>query len=142
MYTGNERLIIAGKELQYSMLNFWQTSYSDILLNMNRGTFAEFIVRCALNERGLPTFNKTMTGIEPFDMEGPEFASESGVRPCRIEVKCSAYPSDDQRRTSGSGLCLAESCVQQACEGRKSRFDSEQFIWDDGHQLRVGGNTI
>lgn len=44
MYTGNERLIIAGKELQYSMLNFWQTSYSDILLNMNRGTFAEFIV--------------------------------------------------------------------------------------------------
>jgi hypothetical protein len=91
MYTGNERLIIAGKELKYSMLNFWQTSYSDILLNMNRGTFAEFIVRCALNGKGLPTFDKTMTGVEPYDMEGPEIISKAGARPCRIEVKCSAY---------------------------------------------------
>lgn len=91
MYTGNEHLIVAGKELPYSMLNFWQTSYSDILLNMNRGTFAEFIVRCCLNERGLPTFNTTMTGVEPFDMEGPELVSAAGIRPSRIEVKCSAY---------------------------------------------------
>ena len=68
----------------------WQTLYFDILLNMNRDTFAEFIVRCALNERGLPTFKK-QTGIEPFYMERPEFASESGVRSCRTEAKFSAY---------------------------------------------------
>ena len=52
MYTGNEKLEYKGKELPYSMLQFWQLSLSDILFNMNRGTFAEYIVRCALIEGG------------------------------------------------------------------------------------------
>lgn len=91
MYTGNEKLILAGKELDYTMLGFWQSSMSEILLNMNRGTFAEYLVRCALNEKGLPTFNATKTGVEPFDIDGPEIYTKEGIRPSRIEVKCSAY---------------------------------------------------
>ena len=49
MYTGEEKLECKGKQLPYSMLQFWQLSLSDILFNMNRGTFAEYIVRCALS---------------------------------------------------------------------------------------------
>ena len=44
MYTGYEKLIRNGNELPYSMHDFWRISLSEILLNMNRGTFAEFLV--------------------------------------------------------------------------------------------------
>ena len=49
MYTGNERLSYRGKELGSSILDFWSWAYSDIIRNVNRGAFAEFIVREAMN---------------------------------------------------------------------------------------------
>ncbi len=58
MYTGNEKLEYKGKKLPYSMLLFWQTSLSDILLNLNRGTFAEYVVRCALSEGGFDSLKE------------------------------------------------------------------------------------
>ena len=48
MYNGDERLVHNGKYLSNTMLDFWKWAYSDILHNMQRGTFAEFIVKCAL----------------------------------------------------------------------------------------------
>ena len=49
MYTGKERLTYRSKELDSSILDFWSWAYSDIIRNVNRGAFAEFIVREAMN---------------------------------------------------------------------------------------------
>ena len=51
MYDGNEKVILNGEYLDYSMLDFWRWAYSNIHYNMQRGTFADYLVRCAL-ERG------------------------------------------------------------------------------------------
>ncbi len=97
MYSGKEKLINDGKDLPYSMLNFWQTSLSVILLNMTRGSFAEFLVNCVLDYNGFKTMDRTKTGIEPYDIEGPVIPSL--CRPCRIEVKSAAsvqYTTKDE----------------------------------------------
>lgn len=88
MYTGNEKLKAGGKELPYTMLNFWQISLSDILFSMNRGTFAEYIVRCALAEGRFFPKDKENGSIRPWDITGPDIPSVS--RPARIEVKSAA----------------------------------------------------
>ena len=87
-FTGSERLHIGENELPYDMLRFWQISLSDILLNMNRGTFAEYIVRCALSSGGFNALNQDIGSIRPYDITGPEIPSLS--RPSRIEVKSAA----------------------------------------------------
>lgn len=51
-FNGTEKLELDGKELPYTMLDFWRTNLSQILLNMTRGSFAEFIVQAALTEGG------------------------------------------------------------------------------------------
>ncbi len=89
-YTGNERLTLNGKALPYTMLNFWQASYSKILLNMNRGTFAEFIVKCSLQENGIDALTQQKAGVEPWDIDGPMITTLSGVRSSRLEVKSAA----------------------------------------------------
>ncbi|MBP3668687.1 MAG: hypothetical protein J6J26_03840 [Bacteroides sp.] len=89
MYKGNEKLILHGEELPYSMLDFWQWAYSSILLNMNRGTFAEFIIKCALQSHGFNPDVPEKTGMEPFDVTGPTIPSLN--RYSRIEVKSAAY---------------------------------------------------
>lgn len=88
LYSGNEKLEYNGKELPYSMLQFWQLSLSDILFNMNRGTFAEYIVRCALSEGGFDALNEENGTIRLWDITGPDVPSEA--RPARIEVKSAA----------------------------------------------------
>ena len=45
--TGSERLIYDDKILDFSLLDFWRWSVSDILSNATRGRFAEFIVATA-----------------------------------------------------------------------------------------------
>lgn len=97
MYSGNEKLIVNGEELPYSMVNFWQTNFSVILLNMIRGTFAEFLVNCVLDMNGFPTMDRVTAGVEPFDIEGPVIPLLN--RPCRIEVKSTAsiqYDTKDE----------------------------------------------
>ena len=88
LYSGNEKLEYNGIELPYSMLQFWQLSLSDILFNMNRGTFAEYIVRCALSEGGFDALNEENGTIRLWDITGPDMPSEA--RPARIEVKSAA----------------------------------------------------
>ena len=71
MYDGNEKVILNGEYLDYSMLDFWRWAYSNIHYNMQRGTFADYLVRCALERGGFPTRPEIGTGFEPYDLEGP-----------------------------------------------------------------------
>ena len=89
-YKGTERLILDGEPLRYSMLDFWCMNYSTILLNMTRGIFAEFLVRCAMAENGMDTLSSSETGIDPYDIDGPEILTMHGIRSSRIEVKSAA----------------------------------------------------
>lgn len=91
-YKGTERLLLNGKELPYSMLDFWSINLSEILLNMTRGSFAEFLVQCALTEGGFNALgdDAVKTGVEAYDIDGPEIMTPQGKRPSRIEVKSAA----------------------------------------------------
>ena len=88
MYNGDERLVHNGKYLSNTMLDFWKWAYSDILHNMQRGTFAEFIVKCALENIGIHT-NEEQASIKPYDLNGPIILSSG--KPARIEVKSAAF---------------------------------------------------
>jgi hypothetical protein len=46
--SGAEPLTIENKALNFTLLDFWQWSVSDILSNANRGRLAEFIVATAV----------------------------------------------------------------------------------------------
>ena len=89
MYNGDEKLINDGTYLPYTMLDFWRSAYSNILHNMQRGTLAEFIVKCSLERGGIITNSEIGTGFEPYDLEGPIIKSTG--KPSRIEVKSAAY---------------------------------------------------
>ncbi|WP_373829786.1 hypothetical protein [Bacteroides heparinolyticus] len=71
------------------MLDFWKWAYSNILHNMQRGTFADYIVKCALDRGGIITRQEIGTGLEPYDLEGPIIPSTGNV--ARIEVKSAAF---------------------------------------------------
>lgn len=88
-YSGKESLLLDGKQTDYTMLNFWQLSMSDILFNMNRGTFAEFIVRCALHNGGFNALSEFNGTIDAFDITGPIIPSLN--RSSRIEVKSASF---------------------------------------------------
>lgn len=77
--TGHERLMFNGQNLDYSVLDFWRWSTSDILSNTIRGGFAEFIVATALNL----DLNVLRYDWSAFDLKTPE-----GIK---IEVKSSAF---------------------------------------------------
>ncbi len=98
MYNGDETLINDGKTLPYSMLNFWQWSLSNIQFGMTRGTFADFIVRCALDIGGVSTRKTIGTGFEPYDLEGPIIKSTGQIS--RIEVKSSAFLNSETGKYS------------------------------------------
>ena len=51
MYDGSEQLTFKDKELGSSVLDFWSWAYSDLIRNVNRGAFAEFIVLEAMNNQ-------------------------------------------------------------------------------------------
>lgn len=51
MYNGSEQLTFKDKELGSSVLDFWSWAYSDLIRNVNRGAFAEFIVLEAMNNQ-------------------------------------------------------------------------------------------
>lgn len=77
--TGNERLNYRDKSLNFSLLDFWRWSVSDILSNATRGRFAEFIVATALNI----DIKKIRDEWGAYDLE-----TEDGIK---IEVKSAAY---------------------------------------------------
>ena len=90
LYTGNEKLVLNGKELPYTMLDFWRSNLSSILLNMTRGSFAEFLVQCAFMIAGYDALHQDKTGIEAWDIDGPTIKVDGVVRRSRIEVKSAA----------------------------------------------------
>ena len=51
MYDGSEQLTFKDTELGSSVLDFWSWAYSDLIRNVNRGAFAEFIVLGAMNNQ-------------------------------------------------------------------------------------------
>lgn len=77
--TGHEALTFEDKSTGYTLLDFWRWSVSDILINITRGRFAEFIVGTAL---GLNPEN-LREEWDAFDIE-----SEDGIK---IEIKSAAY---------------------------------------------------
>lgn len=91
MYSGEERLINNGQEMPFSLLNFWQWGYSNLLHNMQRGKLAEYIVMSALEQDGISTKTSTdeATGIDPWDINGPVIPSLN--RASHIEVKSAAF---------------------------------------------------
>ena len=46
--TGEEKLILNGRQTKFSLVNYWSWAYSDILSNTLRGDFAEYLVACDL----------------------------------------------------------------------------------------------
>jgi len=46
--SGREHLSFEGQNINYSLMDFWRWSTSDILSNATRGRFAEFIVGTAI----------------------------------------------------------------------------------------------
>lgn len=77
--TGNEALTFKGSAINYTLLDFWKWSVSDILSNATRGRFAEFIVGSAI---GLD-INKLRSEWGAFDL-----ITSEGIK---IEVKSSSY---------------------------------------------------
>lgn len=93
MLTGLEHLVDGSSVLPFHIADYWQWAYSDMLRNTQRGVFAEFIVKAALDLGGIFTNNNIRSNFEPFDLVGPNITScqlETNV-PCRIEVKSAAY---------------------------------------------------
>ena len=90
LYEGNETLISNGKTLRYTMTDFWRINLSEILLNMTRGSFAEFLVICAMEEHGFHALGQIKNGIEAWDIDGPSIKTPDGERMSRIEVKSSS----------------------------------------------------
>ena len=82
IYEGDEHLEFKGKELPYTLRNYWQINLSALLFNLIRGGLAEFIVLCALNDGGYDCIRQVKLGIEEYDIDGPNKS--------RIEVKCIA----------------------------------------------------
>ncbi|AMM53008.1 hypothetical protein TH61_16215 [Rufibacter sp. DG15C] len=77
--SGEEKLTSCGQEQNYSLLNFWRWSVSDILSNATRGRLAEFIVATATNI----DIKQVRDEWGAYDLETPE-----GVK---VEVKSAAY---------------------------------------------------
>jgi len=77
--TGNEYLKDNGKKIDYTLLDFWRWSVSDILSNTTRGRFAEFIVGTAIE-------------LDPNNLrdewDAYDLITSSGIK---IEVKSAAY---------------------------------------------------
>ncbi|HMM79381.1 MAG TPA: hypothetical protein PKC65_05100 [Pyrinomonadaceae bacterium] len=77
--SGQERLVSEGKELGFSVLDFWRWSSSDLLSNATRGVLAEFIVAVALEIQ----LERVREEWGAYDLTTPE-----GIK---VEVKSAAF---------------------------------------------------
>jgi hypothetical protein len=80
--SGEEKLILAGKNTKYKLLDFWKWSDSDLLSNATRGIFAEFIVATAME---IDLTNEARDEWAEYDLETWEWGT------IKIEVKSSSY---------------------------------------------------
>ena len=79
LMSGEELLINGVKPLDFSLLDFWRWSNSDMLSNASRGIFAEFLVATALGIM----IEKPREEWATYDLITPD-----GIK---VEVKSSAY---------------------------------------------------
>lgn len=77
--SGNENFIFENQNLNFSLLDFWRWSVSDILSNATRGILAEFIIAKALDTDIANIRNEW----DAYDLLTPE--------KIKVEVKSSAY---------------------------------------------------
>lgn len=77
--SGHEKLTYNDKPLNFSLLDFWRWSVSDILSNATRGRFAEFIVATATNI----DIRSCRDEWSAFDLE-----TRNGIK---LEIKSAAY---------------------------------------------------
>ncbi len=77
--SGAEKITFENVDTNYSLLNFWQWSVSDILSNATRGRFAEFIVGTAID---LDVKNLRD------EWDAYDLTTKDGIK---IEVKSAAY---------------------------------------------------
>ena len=77
MLTGLEHLMDGSSVLPFHIADYWQWAYSDMLRNTQRGVFAEFIVKAALDLGGIFTNNNIRSNFEPFDLVGPNITNRS-----------------------------------------------------------------
>ena len=77
--TGNEPLTFNGNETGITLIYFWRWGFSDVISNIERGKFAEFIVATVLNI-DLSIIND---GWNAYDLTSPE-----GIK---VEVKSASY---------------------------------------------------
>ena len=77
---GSECFRARDSDLDFSVLDYWRWSTSDLVGNTARGVLAEYIVARALK---IPTGEEIRDGWAPFDLETPD-----GIK---IEVKSAAY---------------------------------------------------
>ncbi|MCY3824884.1 MAG: hypothetical protein OXG62_13575 [Nitrospinae bacterium] len=88
--TGSEHFRSGDSSLDFSVLDFWRWSASDLIGNTARGILAEYIVARALK---ISTDKEVRDEWAPFDLETPD-----GIK---IEVKSAAYvQSWEQSRLS------------------------------------------
>ena len=76
--TGDERVHNDGIATNFSVLDFWQWSSSDLIANALRGRFAEYIVACAMG----------LNGGTRIEWDAYDLRTASGLR---LEVKSAAY---------------------------------------------------
>lgn len=101
--SGMEHLMDGSSVLPFHVAEYWQWAYSDMLRNTQRGVFAEYVVKSALELGGIYSNNNIRSNFEPFDLVGPEIEqtfthppeglehSNTEYQHCRIEVKSAAY---------------------------------------------------
>lgn len=75
---GKEPFRCGGLPLQRTLLDFWQWSASDLVVNTTRGILAEYIIACALN----------LQSAARVEWDAFDLLSTSGLK---IEVKSAAY---------------------------------------------------
>lgn len=77
--SGQEKIFFNERNLNFSLLDFWRWSVSDILSNATRGRFAEFIVATATNVN----ITNLRDEWSSYDLKTPD-----GIK---LEIKSSAY---------------------------------------------------
>lgn len=119
--TGIELLHDGGKALPVNLLSFWQWSVSDLVSNVTRGRFAEFIVATALGIDVSGVRNEW----DAFDLSTPE-----GIK---IEVKSAAHvQSWFQSRLSNVGFRTARTHAWDSSTNRvsdESRRQADVYVF-------------
>ena len=110
--TGKEPLIASDGTIIGNVMDFWSWAYSDLIGNTERGTFAEYLVACALGVQ-----NQVRITWNRYDLISPE-----GIT---IEVKASGY-IQMWEQTNRSSLSFG---IQPTIgwDSKTNRYDTERI---------------